>query len=399
MAKSWYERYIAVYNDEWTREEARQTYRQANREIDLSDESIGWIITCISYFFVFRFFAYHNVIPNIDTVNMSWISYSIIFVIMCALRKYRFFAEPAFLLAVMIQTYSATFANGGIWSPIIVYLLSTTFNFLIFYEAWGPKTVRVYAWMTPIYWPVMIKLLISNLHKKSVSTPSHAKVEQKKVIETKPVTLTNHTVPTNRQPYAPNPSGEKPASEYNEETSVSQPLINISKILIVDDQAGIRIILDEAFAKSGYLTFQAKNGMDALEIVRLHSPDLIILDLKIPEMDGIEIQKRVRLIDPTVKVVFITAYPELNLLNEIYEHGALTYFAKPFDMDEIEDYVHSALNINKEQLISLAAGLKQGQNPIDLPFWDRYMKYCNTMKNSDNKRFTYEQYVEYISKY
>lgn len=60
------------------------------------------------------------------------------------------------------------------------------------------------------------------------------------------------------------------------------------KILIVDDQYGIRILLNEVFNKEGYQTFQAANGLQALDIVTKERPDLVLLDMKIPGMDGIE---------------------------------------------------------------------------------------------------------------
>lgn len=69
------------------------------------------------------------------------------------------------------------------------------------------------------------------------------------------------------------------------------------KILIVDDQYGIRILLNEVFHKEGYQTFQAANGIQALDIVTKERPDLVLLDMKIPGMDGIEILKRMKMID------------------------------------------------------------------------------------------------------
>ncbi len=61
------------------------------------------------------------------------------------------------------------------------------------------------------------------------------------------------------------------------------------KILIVDDQFGIRILLNEVFQKEGYETYQAANGVQALDLFAKHSPDLVLLDMKIPGMDGVEI--------------------------------------------------------------------------------------------------------------
>ncbi|MEC1520600.1 response regulator [Neobacillus niacini] len=107
------------------------------------------------------------------------------------------------------------------------------------------------------------------------------------------------------------------------------------KILIVDDQFGIRILLNEVFSKEGYQTFQAANGIQALDIVTKHDPDLVLLDMKIPGMDGIEILKRMKVIDPDIRVIIMTAYGELDMIQEARDLGAITHFAKPFDIDDI----------------------------------------------------------------
>lgn len=107
------------------------------------------------------------------------------------------------------------------------------------------------------------------------------------------------------------------------------------KILIVDDQFGIRILLNEVFTKEGYQTFQAANGIQALDILQKHDPDLVLLDMKIPGMDGIEILKRMKVIDPDIRVIIMTAYGELDMIQEAKNLGAITHFAKPFDIDDI----------------------------------------------------------------
>jgi two-component system, response regulator, stage 0 sporulation protein F len=111
------------------------------------------------------------------------------------------------------------------------------------------------------------------------------------------------------------------------------------KVLIVDDQFGIRILLNEVLQKAGYQTFQAANGVQALEIVNKHSPDLVLLDMKIPGMDGIEILKRMKVIEPDIRVIIMTAYGELDMIQEAKDLGALTHFAKPFDIDDIRNAV------------------------------------------------------------
>jgi two-component system response regulator (stage 0 sporulation protein F) len=107
------------------------------------------------------------------------------------------------------------------------------------------------------------------------------------------------------------------------------------RLLIVDDQVGIRILLLEVFATEGYDTFQAANGRTALEIVRSQRPDLVLLDMKIPGMDGLEILKQIKEYDRSIKVIMMTAYGELDMIKEATDLGALMHFTKPFDIDEM----------------------------------------------------------------
>ncbi|MGO4889127.1 response regulator [Anaerobacillus sp. MEB173] len=117
------------------------------------------------------------------------------------------------------------------------------------------------------------------------------------------------------------------------------------KILIVDDQYGIRVLLNEIFQKDGYTTFQAANGVQALTTVENDMPDLVILDMKIPGMDGLEILKRLKEINKDIQVIMMTAYGELDMINEAMDLGAVTHFAKPFDIDEVRDVVKKQLNV------------------------------------------------------
>lgn len=115
------------------------------------------------------------------------------------------------------------------------------------------------------------------------------------------------------------------------------------KILIVDDQYGIRILLNEVLQKEGYLTFQAANGVQALDIAKNNRPDLVLLDMKIPGMDGIEILKRMKAHDSTIAVIIMTAYGELDMIQQAKDLGAITHFAKPFDIDDIRNAVKKYL--------------------------------------------------------
>ena len=116
------------------------------------------------------------------------------------------------------------------------------------------------------------------------------------------------------------------------------------KVLVVDDQNGIRVLFMEVFSNEGYDTYQASNGKLALEIVRNVSPDLILLDMKIPGMDGLDILKHVKEIDVSIKVIMMTAYGELDMIKEATDLGAIMHFTKPFDIDELRLAVNMQLN-------------------------------------------------------
>ncbi|MBS4206814.1 response regulator [Bacillus sp. FJAT-50079] len=117
------------------------------------------------------------------------------------------------------------------------------------------------------------------------------------------------------------------------------------KILIVDDQFGIRVLLNEILQKEGYEIYQASNGQQALEITKAHTPDLVLLDMKIPGMDGLEIFREMKKIEPNIRVIIMTAYGELEMIEASNKLGALAHFAKPFDINEIRDAVKKYIGI------------------------------------------------------
>ncbi|GIN12884.1 response regulator [Shouchella clausii] len=115
------------------------------------------------------------------------------------------------------------------------------------------------------------------------------------------------------------------------------------KVLIVDDQFGIRVLLTEVLQKDGYEMFQAASGKEALAIQEEEEIDIVLLDMKIPGMDGIEILKKLKDKQPGIKVIMMTAYGELNLVNEAMDHGAVSYMAKPFDIQEVRATIRDNL--------------------------------------------------------
>ncbi|QDQ01248.1 response regulator [Lysinibacillus fusiformis] len=117
----------------------------------------------------------------------------------------------------------------------------------------------------------------------------------------------------------------------------------MKRLLIVDDQQGIRLLLNEVLKKEGYITYLAANGVEALRYAEEEAIDCVLLDMKIPGMDGIEILKHLKEKWPQIPVFMMTAYGELNVVQEALELGAIRYFTKPFDIFEVRDEVNKTL--------------------------------------------------------
>ncbi len=119
------------------------------------------------------------------------------------------------------------------------------------------------------------------------------------------------------------------------------------KILVVDDEEKIRQALFAILTKEGYIVTTAKNGQEALE-KPIRDFELIITDLKMPQMDGLELLKRAKKISPDIVVIMITAFGTLQTAVEAMKQGAYDYIIKPFELDEITMVVSKALQVHKE---------------------------------------------------
>ena len=117
----------------------------------------------------------------------------------------------------------------------------------------------------------------------------------------------------------------------------------LPRILIADDEEGIRFAMRETLAEEGYEIEEAADGQEAVEIFCPDRFDLIILDYRMPNLDGLEALKEIRRQDPEVPILFVTAYGSKDLAMEALREGAYDYFTKPFDVDEIRVVVRRAM--------------------------------------------------------
>jgi DNA-binding NtrC family response regulator len=114
-------------------------------------------------------------------------------------------------------------------------------------------------------------------------------------------------------------------------------------ILIVDDEFSVRDSLRLWFRKKGYRTEAAKNATEALLHLEESPWDVVILDIKMPGMDGLDLQRRIREIDPGLIVIMITAYASVETAIRALKEGAHDYITKPVDPDELHRLVERAL--------------------------------------------------------
>jgi two-component system chemotaxis response regulator CheY len=119
------------------------------------------------------------------------------------------------------------------------------------------------------------------------------------------------------------------------------------RILIVDDSFYMRTMLKNMLTDAGYdVVGEAANGQQALEMAVATNPDLITLDVILPDNTGLDVLKGIRQQQPDAKVVMCSAVGQETIVNEAIENGALAYIVKPFSEERVLEIVGSALQGN-----------------------------------------------------
>jgi DNA-binding NtrC family response regulator len=114
-------------------------------------------------------------------------------------------------------------------------------------------------------------------------------------------------------------------------------------ILIVDDEPNVRKVLGTLLEQAGYTTTRAESGEIALSLIRARDPDLVLTDLKMPGVDGLELLARVRDDFPEIPVVMLTAHGTIENAVEAMKRGAYDFLAKPFDREAVLATIEKAL--------------------------------------------------------
>lgn len=110
-------------------------------------------------------------------------------------------------------------------------------------------------------------------------------------------------------------------------------------ILVADDDTDVREVIAEALGGSHRRILQAKNGLEAVQWATSTHVDLLVLDLLMPELDGVESFRRIHAVRPDLPVVIITGYPESDLMLKVLEIGPFTVLQKPLDIQKLRKVV------------------------------------------------------------
>src|SRR5512135_43655 len=113
------------------------------------------------------------------------------------------------------------------------------------------------------------------------------------------------------------------------------------KVLIVDDEYLIRYSLQRLIEREGFSVITADSGLQALQQFEQEKPDIVILDIRLPDANGLNLLKTIKEIDPAVTVVMVTACPDIHSSVEAMKMGAFDYLDKPIDLDKLTNILNS----------------------------------------------------------
>lgn len=124
---------------------------------------------------------------------------------------------------------------------------------------------------------------------------------------------------------------------------------NCYTVLVIDDQPGIRRLLTEVLNDEGFAVLTAENGYEGVRLAQEMHPTVILMDMKMPGMDGIETLKELKALGQQQRVLMMTAYGELETVNQAKELGAPNYITKPFDIVELCTMIYKHIEQSQEE--------------------------------------------------
>jgi DNA-binding response OmpR family regulator len=125
--------------------------------------------------------------------------------------------------------------------------------------------------------------------------------------------------------------------------------MRLGKVLVVDDELEVRQVLFEFLSSRGYDVSTASGGAEAVAVVETIKPDLVLLDVAMPDMDGVETLKRIVAIEPALAVIMVTANADISTTSKLLALGAVDYVPKPFDLDYLDQAVSTQVTAAQDR--------------------------------------------------
>lgn len=136
----------------------------------------------------------------------------------------------------------------------------------------------------------------------------------------------------------------------------------MAEILVVDDDPQLRKSFERILSSQGYVVKTAPTAEAAIEIVRQNVPDLVIMDVRLPGMNGLEGFEEIKKIEPKLPVIIMTAYGTTETAIEATKRGAFDYILKPFDIPEMLKMIDQAIKAGKFMRSKVAVDAEPGKD-------------------------------------
>jgi CheY-like chemotaxis protein/sugar lactone lactonase YvrE len=120
----------------------------------------------------------------------------------------------------------------------------------------------------------------------------------------------------------------------------------MAKVLIVDDEPGMRQVISKVLSPYFDTVLTAEDGKTALELAQKENPDMMMLDIRLPDMDGLDILAAVKAMNPNTPVIMLSGFGDVETAVELVRRGAFDYLSKPFKVDKLLELVKTALELN-----------------------------------------------------
>ena len=155
-------------------------------------------------------------------------------------------------------------------------------------------------------------------------------------------------------------------------------LLKELKVLLVEDEEKLSSLLKSAIGDNFYAFYVANNSNDGMQKFLKLSPDIVITDIMMPEVTGLEMAKEIKRVNPNIPIIILSAFSERDNFLDAIDVGVVKYFIKPFDPDELLEYIESLSETIGSKVIMLSDGFSFNKTAKSLYKDGRYVALSKT---------------------